>query len=81
QTSRENTFAELRRTLDENIRSRIKGDEKFQAFLQEELAALKNTVSLERQTRERDDGEIVDALNRYTSKLQSSLRIINSSET
>lgn len=40
----------------------MKGDEKFQTFVREELAALKNSVSLERQTRERDDGEIVDAL-------------------
>ncbi|CAN0296678.1 unnamed protein product [Pylaiella littoralis] len=79
-TSRENTYADLRRILDENVRSRMKGDEKFQSFVREELAALRNMVSLERQTRERDDGEIVDALNRYTSKLQSSLKIINSSE-
>ncbi|CAM9843799.1 unnamed protein product [Laminaria digitata] len=79
-TSRENTYADLRRVLDENVRSRMKGDEKFQSFVREELASLKNSVSLERQTRERDDGEIVDALNRYTSKLQSSLKIINSSE-
>lgn len=62
QTSRENTYAELRRVLDENVRSRMKGDEKFQSFVHEELANLKNAVSLERQTRERDDGEIVDAL-------------------
>lgn len=48
--------------LDENVRSRMKGDEKFQSFVREELAALKNSVSVERQTRERDDGEIVDAL-------------------
>ena len=40
----------------------MKGDEKFQSFVREELASLKNSVSLERQTRERDDGEIVDAL-------------------
>lgn len=40
----------------------MKGDEKFQTFVREELANLKNSVSLERQTRERDDGEIVDAL-------------------
>lgn len=67
QTSRENTYAELRRILDENIRSRMKGDEKFQSFVREELAMLKNSVSLERQTRERDDGEIVDALVRIRS--------------
>lgn len=62
QTSRENTYAELRRVLDDNVRSRMKGDGKFQSFVHEELAVLKNAISLERQTRERDDGEIVDAL-------------------
>ncbi|CAM9147315.1 unnamed protein product [Chrysoparadoxa australica] len=80
-TARENTYAELRRTLDENIRSRMKGDEKFQSFVAEELAALRNAVGLERQTREKEDDEIVDALNRYTTKLQTSLKIINSAET
>lgn len=40
----------------------MKGDEKFQSFVHEELANLRNSVSIERQTRERDDGEIVDAL-------------------
>ena len=32
------------------------------------------------QTREREDDEIVEALNRYTVKLQNSLQIINSTE-
>jgi hypothetical protein len=32
------------------------------------------------QIRVREDDEIVDALNRYTSKLQQSLKIINSTD-
>ena len=32
------------------------------------------------QAREREDDEIVDALNAYTAKLQKSLQIINSTE-
>jgi SF-assemblin/beta giardin len=79
--SREATTADLRRVLEEHIRSRNKGDEKFQAMVAEELAALRNAVQSEQVTRERDDNEIVDALNRYTTKLQTSLRIINSTET
>jgi SF-assemblin/beta giardin len=79
--SREATTADLRRVLEEHIRSRNKGDEKFQAMVAEELAALRNAVQSEQITRERDDNEIVDALNRYTTKLQTSLRIINSTET
>ena len=33
------------------------------------------------QVREREDDEIVEALNRYTIKLQNSLKLINSTET
>jgi hypothetical protein len=114
QTSRENKYAEIRRTLEDFIRTRSKTDEKFQAFVEEELAALKNDISNETQVgrpgplgkpvlesevirlstwvlraccpsrpwqiRVREDDEIVDALNRYTSKLQQSLKIINSTE-
>ncbi|CAM9489863.1 unnamed protein product [Phaeothamnion confervicola] len=79
--AREAAYADLRRTLDDSVRSRIKGDERFQAAVREELAALRNAVAAERETREREDDEIVDALNRYTTKLQTSLRILNSSET
>jgi hypothetical protein len=79
-SARESTTAELRRVLDENIRSRMKGDEKFQSFVAEELAGLRNSVEHERQTREREDDEIVDALDRYVNKLKTSLKIINSSE-
>ncbi|CAM9328056.1 unnamed protein product [Heterosigma akashiwo] len=75
-TSRENTYVELRKALEENAATRGRGDAKFQ-----ELAALRNAVALERQTREREDDEIVEALNSYTAKLQTSLKIINSSET
>lgn len=102
---------EIRRTLEEFIRTRSKTDEKFQAFVYEELATLKNSIREEtqvgpssaeeggrgsgwglmglvmgpvwvscRQIRVREDDEIVDALNRYTSKLQQSLKIINSTE-
>lgn len=77
-SAREATHAELRRILDDNIRSRLKGDERFQSLVAEELAGLKNAVQHEQQVRASEDDEIVDALNRYTTKLQTSLRIINS---
>ena len=80
-TARGTTHAELTRILDEHVRSRMKGDEKFQNLVAEELAELKNAVQAEQRIREREDDEIVDALNRYTSKLQASLRIMNSTET
>ena len=52
-----------------------------QAFVKEELAEVKVAVKVESQTREQEDDEIVEALNRYTAKLQSSLQIINSTDT
>jgi hypothetical protein len=49
QTSRENKYVEIRRTLEEFIRTRSKTDEKFQSFVYEELATLKNTIKEETQ--------------------------------
>jgi len=77
-TSRENAVTALRTAFEENVRVRAKADEDLHRFVQEELAALKNAVSAEAVVREREDDEIVDALNRYTRKLQDSLQIINS---
>lgn len=51
QTSRENKYVEIRRTLEEFIRTRSKTDEKFQSFVYEELATLKNTIKEETQVR------------------------------
>ncbi|KAG5178294.1 SF-assemblin [Tribonema minus] len=79
--AREAAHAELRRALEDHVRSRTRGDDKFQGAVAEELAALRNAVEAERVTRAREDDEIVDALNRYTTKLQTSLRIINSADT
>lgn len=36
------------------------------------------TVKCETQSREREDDEIIEALNRYTAKLQDSLKVITS---
>ena len=49
QTSRETKYVEIRRTLEEFIRNRTKTDEKFQGFVYEELATLKNEISKETQ--------------------------------
>merc|ERR1711939_40015 len=52
-------------------------DEKFQTFILEEVAALKNGLVLESQSREQADDDIVQALNHYTKALQDALRIVN----
>jgi hypothetical protein len=49
QTSRENKYVEIRRTLEDFIRTRTKTDEKFQGFVYEELATLKNEIAKETQ--------------------------------
>ncbi len=67
--------------LQDNVRSRKKGDEAFQAIFHEEIALLKNSILQETKVREAEDDEIVDALNRYTKKLQGSLQILNSTKT
>ena len=45
---------------------------------EKEINQLHNDVRTECEIREREDDEIVEALNRYTMKLQKSLYIINS---
>mmetsp|Transcript_41418 Transcript_41418/g.129714 ORF Transcript_41418/g.129714 Transcript_41418/m.129714 type:complete len:264 (-) Transcript_41418:2529-3320(-) len=77
-STREDAITILRAAFDENVRVRAKADEQLQKFVQEELASLKNQISAEAVVREREDDEIVDALNRYTRKLQDSLQLINS---
>lgn len=41
---------------------------------------LANTFVIVRQIREREDDEIIEALNRYTLKLQTSLKVVNSTD-
>jgi len=74
---REQKYAELRQELDDAKSLREKGDEKFQSFILEEVAALKNGLLKETQTREQADDDIVHALNHYTRSLQESLRVVN----
>ena len=42
-------YQELKTKLDDAIRSRTKGDEKFQAFVAEEIASIKNAISKEQE--------------------------------
>jgi len=75
--NREQKYSSLRAELDQIKRSREKGDDKFQTFILEEVAAVKNGLSMESQDREQADDDIVQALNHYTKCLQDALRIIN----
>lgn len=76
-SSREQKWQSLRGELEEIRRVREKGDDKFQTFILEEVAAVKNGLVAESHAREQADDDIVQALNHYTKCLQDALRIIN----
>jgi hypothetical protein len=69
-------FGQLKTALDAYMSTRIRGDERFQAFAQKEIAQIQNALVSEAHAREREDDEIIEALNRYTAKLQDSLKVI-----
>jgi len=75
--NREQRYRALRSELEEVKRHREKGDDKFQTFILEEVAAVKNGLVAESHAREQADDDIVQALNHYTKCLQDALRIIN----
>mmetsp|Transcript_5556 Transcript_5556/g.5714 ORF Transcript_5556/g.5714 Transcript_5556/m.5714 type:complete len:260 (-) Transcript_5556:45-824(-) len=79
--SREARYSALRIILEDNIRMRDKAEDRFQTFFEREIHRLHNNVREESETREREDDEIIEALNRYTIKLQNSLKLLNSTET
>lgn len=81
QKSREETYQGLRDRLADATLARRKADERFHEAVNEELSTLTNDLAKESETREAEDDEIVEAMNRYTRKLQKSLHIINSTET
>merc|ERR1712083_37479 len=75
--SREQKYQSLRGELEDVKRVREKGDDKFQTFILEEVAAVKNGLVAESHAWEQADDDIVQALNHYTKCLQDALRIIN----
>ena len=77
---RESLYQAVRVILEDNIKLRDKAEERFQTFFEREIHQLHNTLEREKQIREREDDAIVEALNRYTTKLQNSLTIINATD-
>merc|ERR1719335_763974 len=74
---REQKYSSIRQELDQIKLVRERGDDKFQTFILEEVAVVKNGLVAESQTREQADDDLVQALNHYTKCLQDALRIIN----
>lgn len=79
--AREARYSALKVILEDNIKLRDTAEERFQSFFEKEVHKLHNAVREESEVREREDDEIVEAMNRYTIKLQSSLKLINSTDT
>jgi hypothetical protein len=79
--ARKKKYEVLSDELAETIKNKKYCDDKFEEFTEEEIVKLKDALHLECETRENEDDEIVDALNGYTVKLQSSLQIINDADT
>lgn len=80
QEAREARYNAIRATLEDNIKLRNKSETRFQNFFEREVNRLRNDFRAEAVAREREDDEIIEALNRYTLKLQSSLKIVNSTD-
>jgi len=70
-------YATLHEELLESKNVREENDKRFQDYIIEEVAALKNGLVVESQTREKADDDIVASLNHYTASLQQALRVVN----
>jgi len=71
----EEKYLAIREELD--VAQMDDGDRKFQDYILEEMAALKNGLVLETQMREHADDEIVNALHHYTKSIQDALMVVN----
>lgn len=80
-TDREKKISSLWLTLDSHAKGRSKNDFEMNKLITEEMAVLKNDLTSEIKLREKEDDEIVIAIQKYTQKLQTSLKIINSTDT
>lgn len=69
-------YEELYRELEIAVKD-DEGDRRFQDYVLEEMAALKNGLVVESQMREQADDDIVNALNHYTKAIQEALRAVN----
>eukprot|EP00587_Corethron_hystrix_P000306 CAMPEP_0113311728 /NCGR_PEP_ID=MMETSP0010_2-20120614/8839_1 /TAXON_ID=216773 ORGANISM="Corethron hystrix, Strain 308" /NCGR_SAMPLE_ID=MMETSP0010_2 /ASSEMBLY_ACC=CAM_ASM_000155 /LENGTH=546 /DNA_ID=CAMNT_0000167405 /DNA_START=30 /DNA_END=1670 /DNA_ORIENTATION=+ /assembly_acc=CAM_ASM_000155 len=78
--SRESALSDLRVSVDEHERERDEADLSFRSITEQDLRGLRNQIRSEARTRADDDRSVVAALERYTSKLQTSLTIVSSEE-
>ena len=75
---REEIVYGLQSRIEENERQRTQNEQELQSKLQSEMDELKGMIDREEKERQLGDEEIVNALERYTQQLQSSLSVISS---
>ena len=75
---REEIVYGLQSRIEENERQRTQNEQELQSKLQTEMDELKGMIDREEKERQLGDEEIVNALERYTQQLQSSLSVISS---
>ena len=64
--------------MDDHAKARNKRDQALKDRLSQDLARLRNQVSVEQKIRWREDAELAAAMNGYIEKIQQSLYIVNS---
>jgi ATP-dependent Clp protease ATP-binding subunit ClpA len=70
----------LRDMLETNESGRVQADTRFASLIEQDLTMLKHQLQMEMEQRQAEDDAIVDAMNRYTTKLQATLTAITSDE-
>ena len=77
-TVREQISQGLQTRIEDNERLRSQSEYELQSKIQNEMLELKGMIDREKQERLLGDDEIINALNRYTQQLQTSLSVITS---
>lgn len=75
QRAMDDRYKALREDMDVAVKD--EDDKRFQDYILEEMAALKNGLVVESQHRETADDNIVTALAHYTQAVQEALRVVN----
>jgi len=71
---------QLEKMIEENSKGRKNADAGFESLVKDEFEALRKDLQSEVVERKVEDEAIIEALNRYTENLQSSLSVISGLE-
>ena len=77
---REKKVQELKLMLEDTVDLRKERITRFNKVIEKEVSLLKNAIIKESRIREREDDDIVNTLTTYTTKIQESLKVINTTE-